>query len=181
MDRLRQRREEVAEAQKKVFDYAKKLEEEARKAMVPLAANLDSQLRQVDSSYSASVDRNEAHNDFWFKGQIIEAANKHDYFADTRTYKAWVRLRIFDDRQASMVISFHAIGTQFVGILGASAFIEFRERGDVQHSIIDGPYVISTDVFEFSYLDNIDSIQERFARWLDETLAMGLDQWRRQL
>lgn len=179
--RLRQRREEVLSEQKKVIEHARRLEEEAVTEMEPLAQLLTTQLRQLDTNYSARVDRSEPRNDFWFKHQVVAVARKHEYFADTITHRAWVRLRIFDERQTSVVVSFHSVGTQFVGILGASAFVEFREIDEAQHTSIDGPYPVSADLFEFSYLDPFDAVRERFARWLGETLALGVDQWRRQI
>lgn len=179
--RLRQRREELITDQKRVLEIAKILEDEAVSTMEPLAQLLTAQLRQLDLNYRASVDRSEPRNDFWFKGQIVLVANKHNYFADTTTYKAWVRLRIVDERQTFLVISFHAIGTRFVGICGASAFVEFREIDESQQMAVEGPYPVSADLFEFSYLDDLEPLKGRFIQWLDQTLAMGLDQWRRQI
>jgi Fic family protein len=182
VDRLRQRKGDVAEAQQWVFDLAASLESVAEDHFRSIASTLDSQLKQLDSHYSASVDRNEAHNDFWFKGQIVHTAKQHGYFADTMTYKAWVRLRVFDERQASLVFSFHSVGTQFVGVLAVSAFVEIREKNTGGNDlVIDGPYTISDDLFEFSYHDVEQDVRERFEKWLDETVATGLEQWRRQL
>jgi hypothetical protein len=97
------------------------------------------------------------------------------------TYRSWVRLRLVDERQTFLVVSFHAVGTRFVGICGASAFVEFREIDETRHSTIEGPYPVSADLFEFSYLDDAPSLKKRFEQWLDNTLALGLDQWRRQI
>jgi Fic family protein len=181
IDRLRQRREDVTADQRKVIEHARKLEEVCAETMEPLAKNLTVQLRTLNTVYGATVDRSDTLKDFWFKGQIVTVAKKLDYFADTITHRAWVRLKIVDERQTFLVVSFHSVGTQFVGILGISAFVEFRERDSEEHTPIDGPYPVSADLFQFSYLDKFDAIRERFTRWLDESLATGLDQWRRQI
>src|SRR5258706_6559983 len=181
IERLGQRDEEVQEKQKKVFEFSQSLETDALARCEEMEQLLNTRLREKDRNYNSVADRSEPRNDFWYKGQIVAIAKQHNYFADTMKYKAWVRLRIFDARQSSIVLSFHSIGARFVGIIGVSAFIEFRETEETQHATPDGPYGISDVVFEFSYLDDLSSLRDRFTRWLGDTLAMGLDQWRRQL
>lgn len=181
IERLSQRDEEVQEKQKRVFEFTHALEGDALARCEEMEQLLTTRLREKDRNYNSVADRSEPRNDFWYKGQIAAIARQHNYFADTMKYKAWVRLRIFDARQSSIVLSFHSVGARFVGILGVSAFVEFRETEETQHGTPDGPYAISHVVFEFSYLDDLSSLRDRFSRWLGDALAMGLDQWRRQL
>ena len=181
VERLNQRRASVAQEQRQVYTLSHNLEDAAFKTCFETARQLTTQLRQIDSPYYAAADRSEANNDFWYTGQIVAIANRLDYFADTMTYKSWVRLTIVSERKASLVLSFHSVGTQPVGIFGVSAFIEFRGIEDTQPAMPDGPYPATDGFFEFAYVDDIAALQERFSRWLDDTLAMGLDQWRRQL
>jgi hypothetical protein len=179
--RLREGREEAEAQQKRVFTFSQEIEADALARCDEQAQLLTTKLRQIDVNYNAIADRSEPRNDFWYKGQIVAIAKQHDYFADTMKHRSWVRLRIFDERQTSIVFSLHSVGARFVGILGVSAFIEFRETEETQHGTPDGPYRISDTLFQFSYLDDLPDIRDRFARWLDDALAMGLDQWRRQL
>jgi len=179
--RLREGREEAEAQQKRVFIFSRQLEADALTECDEQAQLLTAKLRQIDPNYNAIADRSEPRNDFWYKSQIVAIAKQHDYFADTMRHRTWVRLRIFEERQASIVFSFHAVGARFVGILGVSAFVEFRETEETQHGTPDGPYGISDALFQYSYLDELPDLRDRFARWLDDALAMGLDQWRRQL
>lgn len=179
--RLRQRDEAVQIQKQKVFTFSQQIETDIVTKLDETAQLLTMHLRQIAQNYNAIADRSEPHNDFWYKSQIVAIAKEHNYFADTMRYKSWVRLRIFDERQSSIVFPIHSVGSRFVGIFGISAFIEFRETEETQHGTPDGPYRVSDTVFEFSYLDELPSLRERFARWLDDTLAMALDQWRRQL
>jgi len=181
IERLGQRDEEVQEKQKRVFEFAQQLEADALARCQEMEQLLNTRLREKDRNYNSVADRSEPRNDFWYKSQIVTIAKQHNYFADTMKYKEWVRLRIFDARQSSIVFSFHSVGVRFVGILGVSAFVEFRETEETQHGAPEGPYRVSDVVFEFSYLDDLPSLRDRFARWLGDALAMGLDQWRRQL
>ncbi len=150
-DRLRQGREEVNQQQQRVFTFVQQLEADALVKCDETAQLVNASLREYDRNYNALADRSEPRNDFWYKAQIIAIAKEHNYFADTMKYKAWVRLRIFDQRQSSIVLSLHSVGSQFVGILGVSAFVEFRETEETQHGTPDGPYRISDSVFQFSY------------------------------
>ncbi|HNT37157.1 MAG TPA: hypothetical protein PKH07_19355, partial [bacterium] len=105
---------------------------------------------------------------------------------DLRTYHAWVRLKIVELRQTELVISFHSVGQEFVGILAACAFLEYREKSEDKETKdketrIDGPYRIARESFQFSYQEDPDSIKQRFDNWLRETIVIGLEQWRQQL
>ncbi|HKV42606.1 MAG TPA: hypothetical protein VJX67_25615, partial [Blastocatellia bacterium] len=117
----------------------------------------------------------------WFKNQIVHVANQLAYYADTRSYRAWVRLKIKEDRQAEIVISFHALGVVSLGVMAVSAFLEYRDRAEDGAATLDGPHPLSREVFQFSYREREHEIKKRFERWLNDALVAGLDQWRRQL
>ena len=135
----------------------------------------------MDQNYFASVWRNNQENDFWFRMEIITTAKELGYYADTRTYRAWTYLKIREDRQTNIILSFHSLGVKFLGIMAVSAFMEFRDRKEGGEASIDGPYVLSTDVFQFSYKENEIVVLGRFEKWLNDVLLIGLDQWRKQL
>lgn len=81
-----------------------------------------------------------------------------------------------------MVFSFHCVGTQFSGAMACSAFLEFRELSDPEsHYDFDGPHQVSDDIFQFTYLDELDATKKSFGRWLSSTLTIALEHWRKQL
>lgn len=63
----------------------------------------------------------------------------------------------------------------------ASAFVIYRNRDDDGDMNIEGPYSICEDIFQFSYNEPQDGVQQRFSQWLNEVVVLGIDQWRRQL
>jgi hypothetical protein len=65
--------------------------------------------------------------------------------------------------------------------MAVSAFMEFRDRKEDSDVSVDGPHVISREVFQFSYNEAKEAIEERFEHWLNDVIVIGLDQWRRQL
>src|SRR5438128_3233965 len=167
--------------QSKAVELSKNIEDYAEKRVESIAIDLHRELQALDQHYFANAQRNDPETDFWFKKQIIDVAKDLGYYADTRTYRAWVRLKIKEDRQAELVVSFHSLGVEFLGIMAASAFIEYRDRNEDGETTVDGPYILNRDVFQFSYRETEQEIRKRFEPWLNDALLIGLDQWRKQL
>ncbi|MEW6234648.1 MAG: Fic family protein [Candidatus Omnitrophota bacterium] len=159
------------------------LERETYEKLTSVCNELKNKFNKIASDYYASVEKSDEINRHWFRKQIIEMANKLNYFADTRTYAKWVRLKIIEERRSEIVISFHSLGVNFLGVIAGSAFIEYRDKDedDAKSATIDGPYPIAEDIFQFSYNENESDIRKRYREWLDQTIVTGLDQWRRQL
>ena len=54
-----------------------------------------------------------------------------------------------------------------------------RQKGDdIEHQIIELEPVCG-ELFQFNYKEASVSVEQRFDRWLEESLLRGLDQWRR--
>lgn len=180
-ERLRARRDAKLKEREKVFEVSRELEHLTYQRLKTLAAELTTELRLIDSTYSARALASTGNSDHWFRTQIIETARKLGYFADTRTYRQWVKLRIREERQADLVFSFHALGVEFLGSMAVSAFMEFRDKDEETRVQVGGPYQASSEVFQFSYNEDKQRVILRFEKWLNQALIAGLDQWRRQL
>ncbi len=181
-DRLgARRRERVRQIQEKAFELAGHLEAVAEEEVRTVGVDLHDKLQHIDQHYFALADRSNEENDFWFKKQIVDMAKQLGYYADTRTYRSWVRLKIIEDRRTEIVISFHSLGSAFVGVMAVSAFLEHRDRNEDGETAMDGPYRLCGEVFQFSHLESGEIVTERFNEWLKEVLLAGLDLWRGQL
>lgn len=187
IERLSTHRHEEEARHRKVFDISRLLEAQAYSKCQRIAKTLHVKLQTVDSQYTATARRSEPLTEHWYRFQIVQTARELKYFADSRTYRAWVGIRIREERITNIVLSFHCVGTEFVGLMAVSAFEEYREprsadeQDDVDAGTVDGPHVVCRQPFEFSYLDAPDAVKGRFAEWLTETITLALDQWRRQL
>ena len=146
-----------------------------------IAVVLNRELHSLDANYHASAQQSSEENDFWFKKQIVQIARQLNYYADTRTYSSWARLKIREERQAELMISYHTLGVEFFGIMAVSAFIEYRDKTKEAATSVEGPYALSEDVFQFSYKEPEQEVEQRFEKWLKDVLLIGLDKWRRQL
>ena len=146
-----------------------------------LSDGLNKELKSVTDNYFAVVDRNDDANDYWFKRQIVDVAKFYDYYADTRTYRSWIRLKIKEERQAELIVSFHSLGVEFLGIIVASAFIIYRDISSDNEVAVDGPHITSKSIFQFAYNESKDEINKRFDIWVKDVVLFGIDEWRRQL
>ena len=180
-DTLFARKEARVQEQKSVFAVSQYLEQIAYDRLVEVASTLSSELGEVDEHYYSSAERSGPDTDFWFKMQIVSVAQAFHYYADTRSYRAWVRLKIKEDRVAHLVLSFHSLGVEFVGIVAVSAFLEYLDRDDEGAVTRAEPRPLCGNVFQFSYKEDEGRVRDRFARWLEHVILVGLEEWRRQL
>jgi len=176
LERLRKRRTPSL-----VFDISRKLEDFTRQRLREVAHDLSNALQEIEPSYWASVTGSDAENDFWYKGQIIQVAKQFEYYANFRSYRTWIQMRVKEERLANITFSFHGLGYEFSGIMAVSAFLEFRADNDNSDSSSDGPYTVCTNIFQISHRDDFDALLERYKPWLEETILIGLEQWRKQL
>ena len=180
-DRLKERAELRAAEMDEAIKLSRTLEDIAWEKFQSVANELNLQLSGVVKKYSANSDRSGSANDYWFKIQIVEIAKNFEYYADTRTHRSWVRLKVKEERQAELVIAFHALGVEFLGIMAASAFLIYRDQTEGNEATVDGPYPVCKEIFQFSYKENEKNVSSRFEKWLDDVVLFGLDEWRRQL
>ncbi|MDD2714718.1 MAG: Fic family protein [Candidatus Wallbacteria bacterium] len=164
------------------------------KKLEELASELNEHLQRIDKNYGAQFQKNGKTNDHWFRGQIVASARKLEYFADLRTYKSWIKLRLTEERQTDIIFSFHFLGQAFTGICAISAFLEQKDvahkepKNKIQSSAesyieesLPSPNVICEEVFQFSYNEPLDNVERRYKTWFEDSIRIGLESWRRQL
>ena len=180
-ERLKARFEGKRKEQRKVFDISQELESQTEGKFNEIGRDIVSNLSAINPDYHCVVYRNNPGNDYWFNWDILEIAKKLNYFADTRTYRAWVRCQIKEDRQTDLIVSFHALGREFVGVLAATAFIKFRDYGQDGENTHDTPINLYNTVFQHSFNEDLNVVKARYNSWLEGVMFAGLDQWRQQI
>jgi Fic family protein len=180
--RLSERKSERAERiRSRTLELAARIEAIAVEGLRSAAEALTKQLKGIAENYSAVVDRSGPENGFWFRSQVIQVAKELGYYADSMSYAQWVRLRVREERQSEIVLSFHSLGTSFRGVVAASAFLDHRDRNEDGIVTLDGPYKVSQEPFQFTYTEAEEAILNRFRDWLDRVILEALDMWRKQL
>lgn len=132
--------------------------------------------RAFTASGSNSDSERRAYNRF----QVVDTAREIDYFANMRDFHAWALLGfVTENGRSELLLSFHAVGSDFHGVVGATmSFYRRQEAGDIEHQIIELQPVCE-DLFQINYKEDPKSVMRRFRPWLEEALVEGLDQWRR--
>ena len=195
-ERLRDRQAELVQERGRVFSLAGSLEDFTHDRFGEVRDELQQELATVAPNIEVFVDRakDQEERDHYFRSQIIDAARELEYFANTRTYRSWIRLVIREHRQSvelansddpssqtQILLSFHGIGQEFRGVLVASSMIFRRELSEDEWTQTSDSTPLSNSVFQFNYRDTEGSIIARFSPWLEDCLIVGLRRWQEQL
>ena len=111
----------------------------------------------------------------------VQNARTMDYFANTNSYRAWAAVNIQTSVRTELLFSFHGLGQKPRGILACAAMAYRREPTETDETRIDDIQPLSSDLFEFTYLDEADAVKRRFRQWLEDCLVSGLEYWRKEL
>jgi len=170
-----------------VYDHANKLFAHVEGEFRNICTNLNNELPPLTPpnraryyARMASANNDSTQQRHYFYKQIVEIANHFDYFASFDNYRSWVRLTINTDKEFDFVVSVHGYGRSDSGILAASAFTFLKvptENGVETVNL----HPASADLFQFNYAESFDSINKRFAEWLESSMAIAMAEWNRSL
>lgn len=111
--------------------------------------------------------------------QIVESAKSFEYFANLDVYHAWTSLVINTTRRAEILFSFHGIGQKSSGVLGCAAMFFTKEKNEDGETEISGFVPLGDEPFEFTYTENDGDVRNRFQKWLDQIVLLGLEEWQK--
>ena len=170
-DKSRQTREQD---HRKVFQHARKLEENTTQFLESLTDGVQQALIRANPSGAAFVSRSNEQNSHFYRAQIIENAKHHlQYYADTHSYRSWVNLSMTWERKARLVFAFHGIGRPFTGSLVCAPFFEFRDNDDEsQPHFTIAP--VTDEAFVFFYNESFNQILTRFETWREKVVVIAL-------
>lgn len=161
-------------------DTAGKLREVAKRRADEIAGQLSREIGHLAEGAQFFADSEPDGGVRWhyFRWQIVQTAISMDYYANVREYHSWVRLVLNAGSQSEILISFHATGPEFRGVLAASACFYSREQTDERHREVVGVTPLATEIFQINYLEPASNVTERFEEWMEEVLITGLELWR---
>lgn len=170
-----------------VYEHAGKLFSYVETKFRALATSLDPQLKALTppkkTKYQARFNcaDNRSNQRHYFQKQIVDIANHFDYFANFENFRTWIRLTLTTDQDFDYVVSFHGYGWGDTGILAASAFTYVkapREEGGTDPVAL---HPATTELFQFNYAESFETTEQRFADWLEGSMAIALAEWKRTL
>src|SRR5690606_28346832 len=115
------------------------------------------------------------------------------YWANVSRKRHWIRLHLFDqitEQKAHIVFSFHYLGKVNRGIMVSTGFVFFPENKPDNQKEDDSLepqfgeiHRICEEPFYFSYkdVDQNGGLKDRFEKWLNNCLTVGLAEWARRL
>ncbi len=131
-------------------------------------------------AYADTGEDSDANRRTWYRSQIIQIANEFDYYANMRDYHSWVRLVLITETgRSEVLLSFHAVGREYRGIIGASMCFFRIPQGEGDDKQMSELQPVSQHLFQLNYKENQAEVLRRFEPWLESALLMGLGQWRR--
>ncbi len=146
-----------------------------------ISGALNTEFHKMGRDYKSDSLTGEGSVECRFEPQVALIAKQLGYSANTAAYHRCVRLRITWERQADIILSIHSLGKMFIGVLAATAFMVYRDKGKEQENTISDQVVLTEDVFQFSYLDNYDNLGPRFQQWLEHVTVAAMLHWREHL
>lgn len=182
--RLAQKRKELQDRWENAKPILLALQQSAKGRLDDVGAELLSKLGNLGGRLAVFVDDeppggNRGH---YFRFQIVETARTLGYFANQREYVAWTRLVIrLGEAQSEILLSYHAVGQDYRGILAASAcFFARTEAGDDNREIVDLT-PLADEIFQVNYAEVLEPARQRFQVWLESVLTLGLETWRQKM
>jgi Fic family protein len=165
----------------KFISNAEALKTKTSERLEALAQNLVQQLPDLNLGYGAKIENSDANNNHWYRKEIIDTARTLGYFANLPVYRSWSSLSIRTAVQTRLVISLHGLGPAPLGLLAVSAFLGSldTDKANVNASEQFEHTVVCSEVFQCGVSESMQSLDQRFGIWLEETLVIALEQWRR--
>lgn len=124
---------------------------------------------------------------YYHRYQVVETAKQLDYFANLRSYHAWIQLVIDVETSTTLLLSFHVFGHEYRGLLVCTACAYHRDKDESDegdhntNSIISDIQSLTESPFQFSYADEEENLVERFKQWMDDIVITGLEYWNKSI
>jgi Fic family protein len=120
----------------------------------------------------------------WWRYQIIESAKRADHYADLSGDTWWNLLTLtVAQLQLKFVASIHPVGSPRTGVMAITTFGDVRPRhSDEPSPPLEDVYVATSwDAFTFTHTEPVEDRADELTTWLDESLAVALDEFRKAL
>ena len=182
-ERAKRRMESSQEQAARIMDGLCQI---ARTRIEEAAAELDRAFGDAGVPVRAQVGTDDEGRQDWWRFQIIEAARRHEYFADLNRPRRWVSLRLdlpgVEQAQSRLVISFHAVGRS-ADLHAATAFLTYPlSSGEDSETTLWESATIPDQAFKFgTESTKIEALEAPFRDWLERTVENGLALWGEQL
>ena len=119
-------------------------------------------------------------NSYWYKFEVVKSANESGKYANFNEPHYFVKASIRAGAERLVfVTSFHHVGREATGIMEATTFarLESFEYSDERESVSEDFFLCSLEPFVYTFKTSMGDIEESFARWLDQSLAIAIKEF----
>lgn len=173
-ERLRTRKELSPET----IRFVNQLAESVEMRLLQIRNDLEEALRRADERYSVTVENSWTGYSHKFDSQINLIAEELGYRPDISRFSQWWSLAIREESQIAIVFSFHSVKPVSAELIAVSAWMESQ---NLEGDLAGQPKHICNEVFQFSSREAELAVTQRFSKWLEDSLLIGLDAWRKNL
>lgn len=179
LERRRQTREQELQKAVTTADVLRMLTVERFTEVAGQLTALIRQDRPTFSARAASADRADPRAKY-NRWQLVQAARAAGYFANLELYPSWVELQVDTSSSVRILVAFHGIGHEWLGLLGAVSVAYRKEPSadDGRIEVVDLEPLCS-EPFEITYSDDPVDVKQRYRKWLESSLLRGLDYWQK--
>jgi len=170
-----------------VVAVANELQSVAKSKLAKLQADLDSELRRIEThggeTFNASLKKaeNGEKESYYYQRQIYEVGKIHDYYVNLDRYKSWTRLIIYTDKIFEIVFSVHGHGRGDNGVMVVTGFTFEKIPSEDSGTESTNTKPCSQEIFQFNYLENKNNIINRFNEWIDDAITIALAEWQQTI
>ncbi len=164
-----------------LFLLADALHATAAKRLEEIASQITDHIRQGDRRFNATfhcVRRDDPAKAGWYSYQIAKGATQLGYYANRRSYQAWLTVDIYTQNRVEMLFSFHGLG-RASGTMACLGVVYSRSSSGGAEATSGDIKLLSNAPFTFTKTQNPNDVTKRFAKWLEDCVIVGLDEWRK--
>jgi len=177
----------IPERRQKVEGFAENLFKIASVRLQDIATEIKLSVQNLvsDAESFTVTAASEDSKSYYHRFQVVETAKQLGYFANLSPYHSWIQLVINVESSTTILLSFHAVGHEYLGLLACSACAYHRDNtGEGERNIsrnISDIQALTDSLFQFSYADEESNLTERFKKWLEDMIVNGLEYWNKSV
>jgi Fic family protein len=183
-DKLKQNQSaSIQERCKKVESFAANLFDIASDRLQDVAEEIRLSVQNFVSDaqvFTISAPAGDARS-YYHRYQVVETAKQLGYFANLRNYHTWIQLVINVESSTTLLLSFHALGHEYRGLLVCTACAYHRDDSEEGERNISDIQTLADSPFQFSYADTEENLVERFKQWVEDIILTGLEYWNKSI
>jgi len=150
-------------------DVAQQLHGYATKQFANVANELSTEIGSLGTGFSFAANSGPLGMNGSIRDSAVQQAGQTPEYGE---YNSIAYLTLQTRTASALVVSFHAIGPRFRGLIGVVGYLAMQ---NAEPSLIEG------GTFQINYEEDLDSATRRFSTWLDRVVVNGLNLWRRTL